>query len=52
MLTFLRRLLGLILSPLLLVLALVGNWSLRGRGGNDCLGYTAVATRQAGELGQ
>jgi len=47
-LTVLRRLLGCILAPFLLLLALVGNWSLRGGGGNDCLGYTAVATRQRG----
>lgn len=43
------RLLGVILSPLLLLLALVANATLHGRGGNDCLGYTALAVRPAAE---
>lgn len=42
---FAQRALGLALAPLLLVLALVGNLSLRGRGGADCLGYTVTGTR-------
>ena len=41
----LLRLGGLLLSPLLLALAIIANLSLRGRGGDDCLGYTALATR-------
>ena len=39
------RMIGLLLSPLLLVPAIIGSASLLGRGGDDCLGYTAVATR-------
>ena len=39
----LLRLIGLLFSPLLLILAVVANLSLLGRGGDDCLGYTAVA---------
>lgn len=38
------RVAGSLLLPLLAGLALVGQASLRSRGGNDCLGYTAVAT--------
>lgn len=38
-----RRLLGLVLSPFLLLLACLANASLMGQGGNDCLGYTALA---------
>lgn len=41
--TALRRLLGVALLPLLLLLAGVANASLLGKGGNDCLGYTALA---------
>jgi SAM-dependent methyltransferase len=40
-----RRLLALLLSPVLLVLAVIGNLSLRAPGGDDCLGYTVVAER-------
>lgn len=40
------RLLGLLFSPVLVVLAVVANLSLRGRGGDDCLGYTVVARRR------
>jgi hypothetical protein len=43
--TVLRRLLGLILSPVVAVLAVLANLSLRGGGGDDCLGYTALARR-------
>lgn len=39
------RLIGLLLSPVLVVLAIIANLSLLGRGGDDCLGYTVVATR-------
>ncbi len=39
------RLLGLLFSPLFVLLAIVANLSLLGRGGDDCLGYTAIATR-------
>ena len=41
------RLLGLALSPVLVPLAVVANLSLLGKGGDDCLGYTAVAKRRA-----
>jgi SAM-dependent methyltransferase len=49
--TVARRLMGLLLTPLLLILACIANISMLGNGGNDCLGYTAVATRSdaAGE---
>jgi SAM-dependent methyltransferase len=40
-----RRLLGLALSPAFAALAAVGNASLRGPGGDDCLGYTVLARR-------
>lgn len=40
-----RLILGLVLIPLIVVLAILGNLSLLGRGGDDCLGYTAVAYR-------
>jgi SAM-dependent methyltransferase len=43
--TALRRLVGLVLSPVVVVLAGLGNLSLRGKGGDDCLGYTALARR-------
>ena len=39
------RLLGLVLAPLFLILAAVGNLSLRGKGGDDCIGYTLLAQR-------
>ncbi|HEY0779296.1 MAG TPA: class I SAM-dependent methyltransferase [Gemmatirosa sp.] len=42
-----QRAAGIVLSPVLLVLGAVGNASLRGRGGADCLGYTVTATRVA-----
>jgi SAM-dependent methyltransferase len=41
----LMRLLALPMVPLLLLLAVMGHLSLRGAGGDDCLGYTAVAER-------
>lgn len=43
------RLLGVLCSPLLVVLAVVANLSLRGRGGDDCLGYTVLARRSGRE---
>jgi SAM-dependent methyltransferase len=39
------RLVGLVFAPLFLILAVIGNLSLRGKGGDDCLGYTALAKR-------
>ena len=39
----LRRLLGLMLAPLLVSVALIGQGSLRRQGGDDCLGYTVFA---------
>jgi SAM-dependent methyltransferase len=38
-----RRVIGLVLSPMLLLLAVVGQASLRAQGGEDCLGYTVFA---------
>jgi len=38
------RLLGLVFVPALIVLAIVANLSLRAEGGDDCLGYTVVAS--------
>lgn len=43
------QIVGLLLSPWLLVLAAIGNASLRGRGGDDCLGYTVLARRPPAE---
>ena len=40
-----RRVAGVAASPLLLALAAVANLSLRRDGGDDCLGYTALAVR-------
>ena len=39
------RLVGLAFLPLFIVLALIANLSLLGRGGDDCLGYTVFALR-------
>jgi SAM-dependent methyltransferase len=39
------RLLGLVLMPLVLVAAAVGRLSLLGVGGDDCLGYTVLASK-------
>jgi SAM-dependent methyltransferase len=41
----LLRLAGLVFLPLFLLLALIANLSFRGRGGDDCLGYTVFAIR-------
>lgn len=38
----LARMLGFVLLPVLILLALIGQLSLGSRGGNDCLGYTIV----------
>jgi SAM-dependent methyltransferase len=43
--SLLLRLAGLIFLPLFVLLAAVANLSLRGRGGDDCLGYTVFAVR-------
>jgi SAM-dependent methyltransferase len=48
--TWLLRLLSIVLIPYLIFLAAVGNLSLMGPGGDDCLGYTTMAKR-AGEAG-
>jgi SAM-dependent methyltransferase len=42
---WIRRLVGLALSPFLVALAVIGNLSLLGRGGDDCLGYTVIARK-------
>ncbi|RUP01489.1 MAG: class I SAM-dependent methyltransferase [Mycobacterium sp.] len=42
-LVFLHRLLGLALAPLLVMVAIVGQATLRRQGGDDCLGYTVFA---------
>jgi SAM-dependent methyltransferase len=39
--------LALLAGPPIAALAAVGNWSLRGSGGEDCLGFTVTATRDA-----
>jgi SAM-dependent methyltransferase len=44
----LLRLAGVVFLPLFVLLAVAANLSLRGRGGDDCLGYTILAVR-AGE---
>ena len=36
---------GVVTLPLLIILAGIGNLSLRGKGGDDCLGYTVVADK-------
>ncbi len=43
----LLRLAGLLLLPLFLFLAAVANLSLRGPGGDDCLGYTLFAVKSS-----
>ena len=39
---------GSVMLPVLFFLALIANLSLAARGGDDCLGYTAVAVRPTG----
>ena len=41
----LRRMCGLALAPILVVLALIAHASMRLQGGDDCLGYTVLAER-------
>jgi SAM-dependent methyltransferase len=45
--TLLLRLLSILLIPYLAFFAIIGNLSLLGRGGDDCLGYTTLAERAA-----
>jgi SAM-dependent methyltransferase len=45
-----RRAVGLLLVPLLLPLAVAAHWSLRSKGGDDCLGYTVLARRPCKKL--
>jgi hypothetical protein len=45
--SLLLRLVGLVFLPLFVLLAVVANLSLRGRGGDDCLGYTVLAVRSS-----
>ena len=45
------RLPGLLALPLFLLLAVVANRSLKGPGGDDCLGYTALAKRAGDAAG-
>lgn len=45
------RLFGLLFIPLLILLAALGTLSLNGQGGDDCLGYTALAKRKTEEPG-
>lgn len=42
------RVAGVVLSPSIAALAVIGNLSLNGGGGNDCLGYTVTARRAKG----
>ena len=44
---FVLGLIGIFFSPLLLLLAIIANLTLLGKGGDDCLGYTAVAIRRS-----
>jgi len=41
----LRQFAGLLLSPIFILLAVIGNLSLRASFGDDCLGYTILAMR-------
>jgi SAM-dependent methyltransferase len=42
--TYIMRAIGILLLPCLLGLAFVANLTLLGNGGDDCLGYTIIAT--------
>jgi SAM-dependent methyltransferase len=44
----LLRVAGAVLLPCFILLAVIANLSLRGRGGDDCLGYTVFAIRDGG----
>jgi SAM-dependent methyltransferase len=48
----LLRLAGIVFLPLFVLLAVLANLSLHGRGGDDCLGYTVVAVRSGQAVGQ
>jgi hypothetical protein len=37
---------GLLLSPILVASAVIANVSMRGKGDDDCLGYTVLAERE------
>jgi len=41
---WLARVCGVVLSPLLVGGAIIRGWSLRSRGGSDCLGYTLITS--------
>jgi SAM-dependent methyltransferase len=43
----LSRMGGLLLSPVLVIFAVIANASMRGKGGDDCLGYTVLANRES-----
>ena len=43
--SLLLRLVGIVFLPLFVLLAVLANLSLHGRGGDDCLGYTVLAVR-------
>ena len=45
LLSLILRLLALPLIPVFVLLGCVGNLSLQGQGGDDCLGYTVIATK-------
>jgi len=45
--TLILRFIALLFFPFLVLLAAVGNLSLLGAGGDDCLGYTVIAERGA-----
>jgi ubiquinone/menaquinone biosynthesis C-methylase UbiE len=47
--TWFLRLLSILLIPYVLLFAVIGNVSLMGRGGDDCLGYTTLAQRVESE---
>ena len=44
---WIARMTGVFLLPMLFGLAILGQLSLCSRGGNDCLGYTAIASKPA-----
>ncbi len=44
---FMRLACGFTFSPLLLISSALGQTSLRGKGGDDCLGYTVLASKSA-----
>jgi SAM-dependent methyltransferase len=46
------RVLGVVVLPAFVIVALIGNVSMRLPGGDDCLGYTALAERADGCAGE